>query len=143
MFLCRLTLTLHACGVQRETFRAFTVEATRRVDARGPGTTHTVLSGTLIVVCKERKHIIEMLFKKNAYFLFFLDTHVLYSPIQAVWCCVKPGGHLQVKPPMVLTQRNWQLCCLVEHSSRSKREIRKHLTLIKTKLQRAMMPQSH
>lgn len=40
-------------------------------------------------------------------------------PIQAVWCCVKPGGHLQVKPPSVLTQRNWQLCCLVWHSSRS------------------------
>lgn len=40
-------------------------------------------------------------------------------PIQAVWCCVNPVGHLQVKPPMVLTQWNWQLCCFVEHSSTS------------------------
>lgn len=40
-------------------------------------------------------------------------------PMQAVWCWVKPGGHLQVNPPRVLTQRNWQLCCLVWHSSRS------------------------
>lgn len=42
-----------------------------------------------------------------------------YIPIQAVWCCVNPVGHLQVKPPIVLTQLNWQLCCLVEHSSTS------------------------
>lgn len=46
----------------------------------------------------------------------------LYLPTQAVWCWVKPGGHLQVKPPMVLTHKNWQLCCLVEHSSRSEKE---------------------
>lgn len=39
--------------------------------------------------------------------------------MQDEWCWVKPGGHLQLKPPMTLTQRNWQLCCLVEHSSRS------------------------
>lgn len=43
----------------------------------------------------------------------------LSLPIHAVWCWVNPEGHLQVKPPMVFTQRNWQLCCLVEHSSRS------------------------
>lgn len=41
--------------------------------------------------------------------------------MQAVWCWVNPGGHLQVKPPIVLTQRNWQLCCFVAHSSRSKK----------------------
>lgn len=40
-------------------------------------------------------------------------------PMQAVWCCVNPVGHLHVKPPIVLTQWNWQLCCLVEHSSTS------------------------
>lgn len=45
-----LTLTLHACVVQGEAFTAFTVEAPRRVDTRGPGTTAAVLSGTLIVV---------------------------------------------------------------------------------------------
>lgn len=46
-----------------------------------------------------------------------LETHL---PIHAVWCWVKPAGHLQVKPPMVFTHRNWQLCCLVEHSSKSR-----------------------
>lgn len=40
-------------------------------------------------------------------------------PTHAVWCWVNPGGHLQVKPPMVFTHKNWQLCCLVEHSSKS------------------------
>lgn len=29
-----------------------------------------------------------------------------YLPMQAVWCWVNPGGHLHVKPPMVLTHRN-------------------------------------
>ncbi len=29
-----------------------------------------------------------------------------HSPMHAVWCCVKPEGHLQVKPPIVLTHRN-------------------------------------
>lgn len=32
---------------------------------------------------------------------------------------MKPGGQRQVKAPMVLTQKNWQLCCLEVHSSRS------------------------
>lgn len=32
---------------------------------------------------------------------------------------MKPGGQRQVKAPMVLTQKNWQLCCLEEHSSTS------------------------
>lgn len=27
-----------------------------------------------------------------------------------------------MNPPMVLTHKNWQLCCLVEHSSRSEKE---------------------
>lgn len=45
-----------------------------------------------------------------------------HLPMQAVWCWVKPGGHLQAKLPMVLTHRNWQLCCLVAHSSRSTRK---------------------
>lgn len=49
-----LTFTLHACVVQGETFRAFTVEATRCVDTRGPGTARAVLSVTLVVVCEER-----------------------------------------------------------------------------------------
>lgn len=58
----------------------------------------------------------------------YLDVQYLkysacvYLPMQAVWCWVKPGGHLQVNPPMVLTHKNWQLCCLVEHSSRSEKE---------------------
>lgn len=43
-------VTLHACVVQGETFSAFTVEAARCVDARGPGTTAAVLRGALIVV---------------------------------------------------------------------------------------------
>lgn len=33
---------------------------------------------------------------------------------------MKPGGHLQLNPPIMFTQRNWQLCCLVAHSSKSK-----------------------
>lgn len=45
-----------------------------------------------------------------------------HLPMQAVWCWVKPGGHLHAKLPMVLTHRNWQLCCLVAHSSRSTRK---------------------
>lgn len=49
---------------------------------------------------------------------FYIQTYVSL-PMQAVWCWVKPGGHLQVNPPMVFTHKNWQLCCLVEHSSRS------------------------
>lgn len=32
---------------------------------------------------------------------------------------MKPGGQRQVKEPMVLAQKNRQLCCLEEHSSRS------------------------
>lgn len=46
----------------------------------------------------------------------------LSLPMHAVWCWVNPEGHLQVKPPIVFTQRNWQLCCLVEHSSKSGRQ---------------------
>lgn len=42
-----------------------------------------------------------------------------HSPMQAVWCWENPGGHLQLKPPMVLLHRNWQLCLFVRHSSRS------------------------
>lgn len=49
----------------------------------------------------------------------FFPPHL---PMQAVWCWVKPGGHLQAKLPMVFTHRNWQLCCLVAHSSRSTRK---------------------
>ena len=49
----------------------------------------------------------------------FFPSHL---PMQAVWCWVNPGGHLHVKLPMVLTHRNWQLCCLVAHSSRSIRK---------------------
>lgn len=55
-------------------------------------------------------------------YIFGTHTHTwmeLSLPIHAVWCWVNPEGHLQVKPPMVFTQRNWQLCCLVEHSSKS------------------------
>lgn len=206
-----LTLTLQACGVQRETFRAFAVEASRRVDTGGAGPTHRVLGCTLVIVCRGHRsfrfssnynlslfktaifsqftshfkaresHIIlskpflakswgrfyftqgdiviahptpvfgprnwrywrspgrcEQVFMSFDLFIHFLyppplqmtlgceiphywSALVLWcSPMQAVWCWVKPGGHLQVKPPMVLTQRNWQLCCLVEHSSRSR-----------------------
>lgn len=45
-----------------------------------------------------------------------------HLPMQAVWCWVNPGGHLHAKLPMVLTHKNWQLCCLVAHSSRSVRK---------------------
>lgn len=51
-----LTFTLQSCGVQGETFRAFTVEATRCVDTRGLWTTHTALTCTLVVICKERRN---------------------------------------------------------------------------------------
>lgn len=43
---------------------------------------------------------------------------------------MKPGGHLQLNPPIMFTHRNWQLCCLVEHSSKSKvKSIRTHVSI--------------
>ena len=52
----------------------------------------------------------------------YIGPSLSHLPMQAVWCWVNPGGHLHVKLPMVLTHRNWQLCCLVAHSSRSIRK---------------------
>lgn len=42
--------TLNPCGVQRESFPTFAVEASRCVDARGTRPTHAVLSRALVVV---------------------------------------------------------------------------------------------
>ena len=50
-----LTFTLHARGVQGETFGAFTVEAAGRVDTSGPVPTGAALSRALVVVCKEKR----------------------------------------------------------------------------------------
>lgn len=48
------TFTLDPGAVQRETFGAFAVEASRRVDAGGAGAARAALGGALVVVCGER-----------------------------------------------------------------------------------------
>lgn len=63
---CLLTFTLYASAIQGETFRAFTVEATRSVYTGSSWTTDTVLACALIVVCKEtnkqKNHVIFICF---------------------------------------------------------------------------------